>query len=138
MREYIRDGHRRIERELIRHWFAHDKDARTRDPDRVLRSLSEEPTLLFLCYGNICRSPLAGRYAERRFEEEDIDAQVIPAGFHDNENRRSPDHAQDVAETAHDVDLGNHRSQQITKAMVSASDLIFVKNARNYAPEPTF
>lgn len=96
------------------------------------RLAAPEPTVLFLCFGNICRSPMAERYLRRRLVEtghEEIT--VLSAGFVEQDGRRSPDSAITVARE-HGVDLSEYRAQRVTQEMIEESDVIFVMDMWNY------
>jgi len=66
-------------------------------------------TLIFVCKGNICRSPFAARYADRRLRERGI-AEVTcrSAGYAPSQAPASPPHAVTAAR-AYQVDLSTHR-----------------------------
>jgi protein-tyrosine-phosphatase/predicted ATP-grasp superfamily ATP-dependent carboligase len=82
--------------------------------------------LLFVCYGNICRSAFAAELARMRLPN----YQVWSAGLADEEGRQTP---QEIAELARarGVELGRHRSVRITEAQVQAADLILVSDVEN-------
>lgn len=101
------------------------------DPEQTVRSLPERAHLLFVCYGNICRSPMAERYARRRLDQTEVPATVESTGFHDTTGRESPAAAVEVA-AAHDVDLGDHRSDQVSAEMLRTADLVLLMDVRNY------
>lgn len=87
-------------------------------------------TILFLCYGNILRSP----YAEARWNVWRQQQPELPsassAGFHDNTNRETPTRFQSAA--AHrGIDLRAHRSRRVTEAEVAEASVIFVMDLRN-------
>lgn len=103
----------------------------TLDPEQRVLSLPERPHLLFVCYGNICRSPMAERYARTRLEASPVSATLDSTGFHDIPDRPSPAVAVEAAR-AHDVDLGDHRSEQVTARTLRAADLVLLMDVRNY------
>lgn len=86
-----------------------------------------EPTtfnILFLCTGNTCRSALAEGIAR---------AAVDRRGWHNVTIQSAGTGAQDGAPASHDalnvaaergIDLGTHRSQQLTQQLVDWADLI--------------
>lgn len=85
------------------------------------------PKLLFLCYGNICRSPLA----ELLTRKESPKIQVCSAGFHPNEGRTVP--AQMVTLAAEfGLDLAGHRSRRVSASDLHESDLVLVMDMSNY------
>lgn len=93
---------------------------------------STDPNVLFLCYGNICRSPLAERYFEAVAEERGIDGiSADSAGLRTTAGRTSPDDAVRVAGEL-GVDLSDHRSKPVTAELLEWSDLVFVMDLLNY------
>lgn len=98
----------------------------------ALDDLSKTPSILFLCLGNICRSPLAERYARKQFESSSIDDfGVSSAGHHPKEGRPSPEPAIEVARRF-GVDLEPHRSQRLTEAILTRADIVVVMDTQNY------
>ena len=83
-------------------------------------------TILFVCLGNICRSP----YAERRLEAalNRRSPTVESAGFI-RPGRTSPDPAVRIA-ADRGVDLCGHRSRVVSPDVVERADVIFVMSAR--------
>ncbi|MBW8823485.1 MAG: ATP-grasp domain-containing protein [Xanthomonadales bacterium] len=77
--------------------------------------------LLFLCYGNICRSPFAERLAQRSMPALD----VTSAGFHPRSGRASPAHVVHAARV-HAIDLTDWSSREVTGRMVADADCIVV------------
>ncbi|HZY62560.1 MAG TPA: ATP-grasp domain-containing protein [Edaphobacter sp.] len=84
--------------------------------------------ILFLCYGNICRSPLAEAFARRYMNEE---IEVTSAGFHERAARRSPDFMQLIAKQT-GTDLSTHSSKCVEPGMIDSADIIVVMDRRNY------
>jgi protein-tyrosine-phosphatase/predicted ATP-grasp superfamily ATP-dependent carboligase len=82
--------------------------------------------VLFLCYGNICRSPVARHLADRRLAGIEIDS----AGFHPREGRNAPDHVRRAAESA-GLDLGQHRSRRVSARDVERADLVLCMDVDN-------
>ncbi len=66
-------------------------------------------TLVFVCKGNICRSPFAAQYAARRLRERGLaDVTCRSAGYAPSQAPASPPHAITAAR-AYQVDLSAHR-----------------------------
>lgn len=104
---------------------------RALDRDDARERLGDARSVLFLCHGNICRSPLAERYARSHLAAGGpSDVSVDSAGFVDAEARESPPRAV-VAARAHDVDLRGHRSARVTAERVADSDVVVVMDVRN-------
>lgn len=105
-----------------------------RTPDRLLHPLRRRKafaavrrrpsptTVLVVCHGNICRSPVAAALLARELETRRIDVQSAGlVGF----NRPPP--AEAVAAAEHyGLNLSNHRSRLVTPDLVRAADVIVV------------
>jgi protein-tyrosine-phosphatase/predicted ATP-grasp superfamily ATP-dependent carboligase len=88
--------------------------------------------VMFVCYGNICRSPFAEHLWNTRTGGRSLNRNMaVSAGFHPQEGRTTPNWALDLA-AEHGVDLAEHRSRLLTKAMVDSADAIFVMDRKNY------
>jgi protein-tyrosine-phosphatase/predicted ATP-grasp superfamily ATP-dependent carboligase len=98
---------------------------------RVMRNVARRPTplrsLLFLCYGNICRSPVAEQLAKRVLTNLEIES----AGFHPQGGRRSPQNIVCAANRI-GIDLVHSSSRCLTNQQIQSADLIFVMDAKNY------
>ncbi|MBU6206917.1 MAG: ATP-grasp domain-containing protein [Alphaproteobacteria bacterium] len=93
----------------------------------LLRAAPPTPHLLFVCYGNICRSP----FAEVRARDVlGARAHCTSAGTLPWPGRRSPDDALQVA-AEFNVDLYPHRSAYCDDARAAAADIIFIFDDHN-------
>lgn len=126
---YLRDGRTRLEIERQRLAIRTGLRTHHTDPTRIREAIEPDSRVLFLCTGNICRSPLAEHSLRERTAHEDV--HVESAGFVDQEGRASPELAVSAAEE-YGVDLSEHRSAQVTREQVARSDLVFVMDARNH------
>jgi protein-tyrosine-phosphatase/predicted ATP-grasp superfamily ATP-dependent carboligase len=82
--------------------------------------------IVFLCYGNICRSPLAAALAGQRLRGVDIDS----AGFHRLEGRSCPEKMQRIG-NSFGVDLSGHRSRRVTAELLANADLVIAMDKEN-------
>lgn len=81
--------------------------------------------LLFVCTGNTCRSPMAEAIARKfAIARGLVDLDVASAGTSSWEGAPASDGALLVG-LERRLDLSGHRSQQLSRALVEASDLIF-------------
>lgn len=94
---------------------------------RLRRSGTQVRNVLFLCYGNICRSP----FAEIRGRALLKDIRFESAGFHGTEQRSTPQHVVRAAE-ALGTDMTAHRSRRLDDSLLAAADVIFVMDIDNY------
>lgn len=101
-----------------------------RRQSRVLRRVARRgnvKNILFVCYGNICRSP----FAQYLLRKKVTGFEVISGGFIEKEGRCSPQkmvHAGLMAQ----IDLSAHRSRALTAEMIVAADLVVLMDWRNY------
>lgn len=97
---------------------------RRRRLERRLRDRSPPDKVLFVCLGNICRSPYAEKTLVRATSKGPWSPAVVSAGFI-GPGRPSPDTARMVARER-GLDLSEHRSRQLTDELLVGSDLVFV------------
>lgn len=76
---------------------------------------SKKPAVLFVCLGNICRSPLA----EAAFREEaarlGLDVEVDSAGVGDWHTGEAPDRRAQAVARRHGVDISSYKARQVSK-----------------------
>lgn len=95
---------------------------RVRNPDWPARVDS----LLFVCYGNICRSPFAAHLAARHLQAAGVSGVTCAsAGFRTSQNATSPPDAI-AAAAAFGVSLVDHRPTLVTPELVARHDVVFV------------
>jgi protein-tyrosine-phosphatase len=82
--------------------------------------------IVFLCYGNICRSPLAAALAGQRLHGVDIES----AGFHQQEGRSCPEKIQRIG-NSFGVDLSGHRCRRVTAELFANADLVIAMDKEN-------
>jgi len=82
--------------------------------------------IVFLCYGNICRSPLAARLAEQRLNGIAIES----AGFHAQTGRSCPEKMLRIG-NSFGIDLSSHRSTRVTPDHLAGADLVIVMDLEN-------
>ena len=81
--------------------------------------------ILFVCTGNTCRSPMAEAIARRfAIERGLIDLDIASAGTSAWEGAPASDGALLVG-IERNIDISQHRSQQLTREMVADADYIF-------------
>ena len=110
---------------LGRRWHNASKKAKIA---RILQCTGENRIrILFLCYGNICRSPFAEHYLRNRASDA---FEIGSTGIHQIENRPSPVDAIAAAK-AWNVDLQTHRSTFVESFEDWEASLIFVFDRKN-------
>jgi protein-tyrosine-phosphatase/predicted ATP-grasp superfamily ATP-dependent carboligase len=89
---------------------------------KVVRALCHNKTILYVCTGNICRSPFA-QYATQSLLAQEISA--FSAGILFQDGRRCPVNAIAAAQ-ASGVDLTGHVATQITENALLQAGVVFV------------
>ena len=77
-------------------------------------SAPEMPSVLFVCLGNICRSPLAEAALVEAARERGLDVRVDSAGTGDWHVGHAPDPRARGIAAEHGVDISAHRARQVT------------------------
>lgn len=93
---------------------------RRRQAQQTRALLERARRIVFLCWGNICRSPFAAEYARRVWPSH---IEVLSRGLHYQQGRVSPADAIEAARQC-DIALGDHRSSLISAEEVDQSDVI--------------
>lgn len=87
-------------------------------------------SILFICQGNVCRSPFAEGYLRKIAGDRNLRGiRSLSAGIDVRVSVSSPDLAVRVAKTL-GVDLMHHRSKPVTTDMVEDNDVIFTMEHR--------
>lgn len=100
---------------------------RARLCSRILQRLRSANSILFICKGNICRSPYAEHYARKRWPNE---ITVRSCGYYPARGRSSPEVAQQVAKEF-GIDLSGHESESLREDWIQQADLIFTFDEQN-------
>src|SRR5438552_11718872 len=79
--------------------------------------------VLFVCTGNICRSPLAAALLERALKERGLDVNVTSAGTGAWDGAPASEGAYLVG-LERGLDLSGHRARLLTRELVQQADLI--------------
>ncbi len=89
--------------------------------EKIKRSF-ESPLILFVCTGNICRSPMAEYYLRKLIAEKGLEFRVSSAGFINSDIRISPNSYEVMKKDG--IDASKHISTQINRELISDSWLI--------------
>ena len=84
--------------------------------------------ILFVCLGNICRSPLA----EGIMKQIEPDFRIESAGTSDYHIGQSPDHRMIKTAQKHGIDLSPLKARQLTTDDFDQFDYIYVMDKNNY------
>lgn len=82
-------------------------------------------SILFVCLGNICRSPFAGERASQEARRLGLSLTCASAGLSTRQAAAVPVHGV-AAATAYGVSLADHRPVQLTAAVAADQDVIAV------------
>ena len=88
--------------------------------------------ILFVCFGDICRSPLAKGILRKKFEEKGIDGLVDSAGFEPYHIGHPVDKRTLRVAMEHGIDLSLHKMQLFNPDNFKKYDRILVMDQRDY------
>jgi protein-tyrosine phosphatase len=80
--------------------------------------------VLFLCTGNICRSPLAEGILKHRLEQKRIGSVTVSsAGTYGLSGSSAAEHGVEVA-AQHGIDISDHIARHVTREMLDGADFV--------------
>ncbi|WP_108062141.1 low molecular weight protein-tyrosine-phosphatase [Poseidonibacter lekithochrous] len=86
--------------------------------------MSKAKSIIFVCLGNICRSPIAQGVAQKYIKEKNLDIKIASAGTGDWHIGEAPcEHSIKVA-AMNNVDISKQKAQQVQKSDFSNYDLV--------------
>ncbi len=89
------------------------------------------PAILFVCMGNICRSPTVEAVARAEFARTGLDAVVASAGTEDYHVGQGADRRAIAFAKAHGYELSAHRARQVRRTDFDTYDLVLAMDRRN-------
>ncbi len=100
--------------------------------NHLKKILMENPNrrILFICYGNIIRSPFAEKYFKEKISHSHVWANIDSFGFHLKEMRKSPQIAVTAASQLA-CDLTKHTSKCITQLDIRETDVLIYFDEKN-------
>ena len=106
--------------------------SRRRQARRIRRLLQQNPSIAFVCKGNICRSPFAGYYFRQLTQNgKPSPVQVESYGLIERINRPSPELAVEAARQF-EVDMSAHRSRLLTAEIAEQAGVLFIMDFELY------
>ncbi|OIO99881.1 MAG: hypothetical protein AUJ98_09785 [Bacteroidetes bacterium CG2_30_33_31] len=87
---------------------------------------------LFVCMGNICRSPMAEGIVREVFRKNNISAIIDSAGTISMHQGESPDRRAQQELAKHNINISNLRARKITPYDLENFDFIFAMDKSNY------
>jgi protein-tyrosine phosphatase len=100
----------------------------------------QRPAILFVCLGNICRSPLAEAAFRARADKAGLDVTIDSAGTGDWHVGGPPDHRAQATAKRHGIDISGYRARQVATedfirfTHIFALDRDNLANLRQLAP----
>ena len=91
------------------------------------------PAILFVCLGNICRSPLAEAALRAEAERAGLEVTVDSAGTGDWHVGRPPDCRAQATALRHGIDISGYRARQVTPEDFRRFDQVFALDRDNLA-----
>lgn len=95
------------------------------------KDVTARPSILFLCLGNICRSPLAEGAARAAFAAAGIEARLDSAGTGDWHVGHPPDRRAQAEARRRGTDISGLRARQMTRDDFYRFDLILAADETN-------
>ena len=95
------------------------------EPSRRRSRARSQPSVLVVCTGNLCRSPLADALLRRQLKDAGLKADVASAGTA-APSGATPDAKLQRVATELGVDVSTHRSQRLKPEHTAMADLILV------------
>ena len=89
--------------------------------------------VLFVCLGNICRSPLAKGIMDDKISRRGLDAEADSAGFEGYHVGQAADPRSGDIAVQHGISLKGHRARKFRVEDFDYFDSIYVMDADNYA-----
>jgi protein-tyrosine phosphatase len=87
--------------------------------------------ILFVCLGNICRSPLAEGITRKRYHELSLKGRVASAGTAYWEEGKKADQRSIKVASLKGIDISNHRARQVSLSDFEDYDLVIAMDENN-------
>ncbi len=87
--------------------------------------------ILFVCLGNICRSPMAEGILKKKLEQKNINVEVESAGFESFHINEPPDKLAVKVARKNGIDISNSTSRLFTAEDFDKYDRIFIMESAN-------
>ncbi|TCM14960.1 protein-tyrosine phosphatase [Novosphingobium sp. PhB165] len=95
--------------------------------------MSAYPSFLFVCLGNICRSPLAEAAMRHEAEAAGLDLMIDSAGTGSWHIGKAPDPRSQAEALRHGIDISGYRARQVVTADFTRFDHIIAMDSSNFA-----
>lgn len=88
-------------------------------------------SIIFVCLGNICRSPIAQGVAEKYIKEQGLDIYIESAGTGDWHIGNPPCENSIIVSKNNGVDISHQRAKQVTKEDFTKFDIVIGLDSSN-------
>lgn len=88
-------------------------------------------SILFVCMGNICRSPVVEGIARAQFARAGLAIEVASAGIESHHVGRPADRRAIASALAHGYDIAAHRARQVDAAMLRCFERVLAMDELN-------
>lgn len=95
--------------------------------------MTNKPSVLFVCTGNICRSPTAHVLLEHKARAAGFDVEVDSAGISDEERGNPPDRRSVAEARRRGIEMHAHAARQVRTSDFERFDLIVGMTAQHCA-----
>lgn len=95
--------------------------------------MSVKPSVLFVCLGNICRSPLAEAAFREAVNKSGVQMQIDSCGTGDWHIGHAPDRRAQAVARKHGIDIRHYRARQVTTSDFSRYSHIVAMDRNNLA-----
>jgi len=95
--------------------------------------MTNQPAVLFVCLGNICRSPLAEAAFRKAAQDVGLKIDIDSAGTGDWHVGKPPDRRAQAVARSHGIDISHLRARQIEPADYTRFSHIFALDHQNLA-----
>lgn len=87
--------------------------------------------VLFVCLGNICRSPMAEGILKELYKQRNISGNVASVGLMDWNADKAADHRAVSVAQENGIDIASHRARQIRREDFEKFDLVLAMDGHN-------
>ncbi|MBD3791072.1 MAG: low molecular weight phosphotyrosine protein phosphatase [Campylobacterales bacterium] len=100
--------------------------------------MHSDKKILFVCLGNICRSPLAEGVAQKHIDVKHLPFYAESAGTSSWHEGEAPCHSSIKVAQNYGIDISQQRSRPVTRADITAFDYVIAMDAQNQADLRSF
>lgn len=87
--------------------------------------------ILFVCLGNICRSPIAEGIFHHKAKQLNLDWKIASAGTANYHTGKAPHISSQKVCQSNGINIGHQKAQQLSLSLINDYDLIFALDTEN-------